>query len=861
MTLHTASGENRKSRKFSIRLLMTFPFVLQIVAAVWIIGYLSFQNEQRSANDFSIKLRSNAIGSLRQEINEYLRSPMQAIKLNIQARKTDPIDTQTSSEIVQQFIRLTNVFSSITDINIGDEHGNYLGIFRQPNQKIILKSTDKFPKRNWYQYNSNGDLGSLFKNDLDYDPRASNWYQKAITKKDLVWTDIYLLEDEFELGISATQALFDNEGNLKHAIAASLNLSKINDLLEKTQVSSSSQIFIVEPSGLLVATSTKTPLTIKKDGNIQRLKASDSDNAVIREAIITTNKRFGKVDNIQNIDQLEIDIPKKNSSQLEPEKHIIGIYPYRDTAGLDWYIFVALPKSDILSKYDNELISLVWLCIGIGGIFIVLGIQTANLIVKPIFELRDASLAITSESFSQPIPSYRIVELSILSESLEKMRLQVSQSHEQLQEYSRSLEHKVEERTSELEKEIDDRIAIQAELQEKAVVVSQHYQVLNDLAKDESMHQGNISICIQRLTEAVARTIKVERSSVWLVQEDRIHWTCLDLFLLSTEEHIIEPNFLSNSLPSYLGKLKAELAISVNDALSDPQTSDLTDGYLIQLGITSTLQIPLRQNSDVVGILSLEHTGDPRNWSLLDQSFARSIGDLIALAIESYNRNLAEKQLKESEERWQLALEGNNDGIWDWNCKTNEAFYSPRYQTMLGYGEKELVGHPNTWRGLIHPEDAGLAIQATNNYLEKKIPNYIVEYRLRCKDGSYKWILARAKALFDESGVPVRMIGSHTDITDRHKYEEELRKRASTLSLHNQVLAKLAGDEKLRMSDLKSNIRLITETVVRTLNVERVSIWMAKQNDTCWNALTYLLWVPINIRSCPIWRSLIIPNT
>jgi PAS domain S-box-containing protein len=816
---------------------MTFPFVLQIVAAVWIIGYLSFQNEQRNANDFSIKLRSNAIGSLRQEINEYLRSPMQAIKLNIQARKTDPIDTQISSDIVQQFIRLTNVFSSISDINIGDERGNYLGIFRQPNQKIILKSTDKFPRRNWYQYNSNGDLGSLFKNDLDYDPRASNWYQKAIAKKDLVWTDIYLLENGFELGISATQALFDKEGNLQHAIAASLNLSKINDLLEKTKVSSSSQIFIVERSGLLVATSTKTPLTIKKDGNIQRLKASDSDNAVIREAIITTNKRFGKIDNIQNIDQLEIDIPKKNSSQLETEKQIIGIYSYRDPAGLDWYIYVALPKSDILSKYDNELISLVWLCIGIGGIFIVLGIQTANLIVKPIFELRDASLAITSESFSQPIPSYRIVELSILSESLEKMRLQVSQSHEQLQEYSRSLEHNVEERTSELEKEIGDRIAIQEELQEKAVVVSQQYQVLNELAKDESMHQGNISICIQRLTEAVARTIKVERSSVWLVKEDQIRWICLDLFLLSTEEHIIEPNFLSNTLPGYLGKLKTELAISVNDALNDPRTSDLTDDYLIQFGITSTLQIPLRQNSDVVGILSLEHTGEPRNWSLLDQSFARSIGDLVALAIESYNRNLAEKQLKESEERWQLALEGNNDGIWDWNCKTNEAFYSPRYQTMLGYGEKELVGLADTWRGLIHPEDADLAIQATNNYLEKKIPNYIVEYRLRCKDGSYKWILARAKALFDESGVPIRMIGSHTDITERHKYEEDLQKRASTLSLHNQVLAKLAGDEKLRLGDLKSNIRLITETVAQTLNVERVGLWMAKQDRIYWECL------------------------
>ncbi|MEI6065534.1 MAG: PAS domain-containing protein, partial [Pseudanabaena sp. ELA748] len=270
----------------------------------------------------------------------------------------------------------------------------------------------------------------------------------------------------------------------------------------------------------------------------------------------------------------------------------------------------------------------------------------------------------------------------------------------------------------------------------------------------------------------------------------------------------------------------------------DRRTRELTDDYLIQFGITSILEIPLRQNSEVVGMLSLEHTGEPRDWSLSDQSFARSIADLVALAIESYNRHLAEKQFKESEERWQLALQGNNDGIWDWNCQTNEAFYSPRYQTMLGYGENELVGHASTWRNLIHPDDLDLAIQATSDYLDKKIPNYIVEHRLRCKDGSYKWILARAKALFDDQGNPLRMIGSHTDVTDRRKYEDELQKRAETLSLHNQVLAKLAGDRRLRLGDLRSNSKLLIEAIAKTINVERVSLWMVKPNDIYWECLT-----------------------
>jgi len=92
----TANPETQKIRKVSIRLLMTFPFILQIIAAIWIIGYFSFQNGQKKTNDFSSKLRANAIRALKQEINDYLRSPMEAIKLNIQARKSDPIDTQLS---------------------------------------------------------------------------------------------------------------------------------------------------------------------------------------------------------------------------------------------------------------------------------------------------------------------------------------------------------------------------------------------------------------------------------------------------------------------------------------------------------------------------------------------------------------------------------------------------------------------------------------------------------------------------------------------------------------------------------------------------------------------------------------------
>jgi PAS domain S-box-containing protein len=145
----------------------------------------------------------------------------------------------------------------------------------------------------------------------------------------------------------------------------------------------------------------------------------------------------------------------------------------------------------------------------------------------------------------------------------------------------------------------------------------------------------------------------------------------------------------------------------------------------------------------------------------------------ISTDITEYKR--AEEELKRSEERWQLALKGNNEGIWDLNLKTNEVFRSTRYKEILGYEDHELGNDNDDWVRRIHPDDFDRVMQANQDYLERKIPYYAVEYRLRCKNGSYKWVMGRAQAVWDEAGKPVRMVGSTTDISDCKSAEEALR--------------------------------------------------------------------------------------
>ena len=143
----------------------------------------------------------------------------------------------------------------------------------------------------------------------------------------------------------------------------------------------------------------------------------------------------------------------------------------------------------------------------------------------------------------------------------------------------------------------------------------------------------------------------------------------------------------------------------------------------------------------------------------------------IRYAIE---RQEAEDALRESEERYALAVRGANDGIWDWDLKQSKIYLSPRWKEMLGVADASLSDDPEEWFSRVHPEDVDQLKGAINAHLSGETPHLEIEYRIRHADGSYRWMLARGLAVRDANGAVSRIAGSQTETTARKKAEAQL---------------------------------------------------------------------------------------
>jgi diguanylate cyclase (GGDEF)-like protein/PAS domain S-box-containing protein len=204
---------------------------------------------------------------------------------------------------------------------------------------------------------------------------------------------------------------------------------------------------------------------------------------------------------------------------------------------------------------------------------------------------------------------------------------------------------------------------------------------------------------------------------------------------------------------------------------------------------------------------------------------------------EIVERWRVEQALRESEERYALAVRGANDGVWDWDREEDRIYFSPRWKAILGYEEGEVGDRPSEWMDRVHPDDlerlqAGLAA-----HCEGRLPHFEDEHRIRHRDGSYRWVLARGYAVAGGDGRVYRIVGVQTDVTDRRSYDPltSLPNRALFVERLNRSLLRVRHQPDYRIAVLFLDLdrfKVVNDSLGH-LAGDRLLVAIARQLEAC----------------------------
>ncbi|MEH2410074.1 sensor histidine kinase [Nostoc sp.] len=626
-------------------------FVLQIFLAVGLTAYLSIHNGQKAVNEVASELRREVANGVEQNLQTYLSTPRQVLRSNQNIIDMGLLRIENLATWEPYLIEQLKIFPDALALTASNEQQEYLAVEKLNDRQFLLRYASKSTGYDLYTYriDSQGQRTQLPEVIKNYDARSRPNYQTAVTAKKFSFSQIFTPLTEPTLFISASQPIYNSQGELLGVNSTLTHLSEIGDLLQNIKVGKSGQIFIIERSGLLVASSTTEEPFRLQNGKPIRLLASQSGNSFTQATAKYLATKFSNFDQIQSLQQLDF--------SFEGKRQFLEIRPLQGEPNVNWLIVVAVPEADFMGQIYRNTQTTIFVCLGALGLATILGIVIARWITQPILDFSTATkdLADFTNGEDSVVKVQGIKELEVLGESFNEMAQQLRKTFTALTTKNQELELQVKQRTQELQQEIQERINSEQKL-------GQHSQVLAELADHKAVFEGNLETAFKVITEKAANALEVERVGVWLFNSDaygglrqRTKLQCINLYERSNQRHSTDIERNLADYPIYFKALAAAHTITVTDTRTDPRVQELWNELLEPNNILSLIDTKLWVGGEVVGTVLYEHIGIPRTWQLSEQNFVSSIAEFVALTLEVCDRKQAESALREAKEVAEMA--------------------------------------------------------------------------------------------------------------------------------------------------------------------------------------------------------------
>ncbi|NET04004.1 MAG: PAS domain-containing protein [Symploca sp. SIO2B6] len=814
------------------------PFVIQIVAAVGLTGWFSFRNGQQAINDVTSQLRSEITAHINQKLESYLVTPHLVNQINLNAIHLGELDVENKQLLERHFWHQLHLFNLVGNIAYGDWEGEFTAVQHNvDNSGIILQTAGKFTNGEMHTYSLDGDgkLTQRQKVKPNFDPRNGSWYKNTELRGKAEWSEIFsFFSDKQLLVLPANQPLYDQTGKLLGVFTTGLYLSHISEFLDSLEVGKSGETFIIERDGLLVASSTLEPLITNRNTQVERIKAINYSNPLIRGAAQYLQNKFGNLSQIKQPQQLDF--------KLNDQRQFLQVLPFQDEQGLDWLIVVVVPEADFMERINTNTHTTIWLCLGALVLATGVGMITSRWISLPLLQLSKASQAIANGDLNQKVEVQRAAELGVLAQNFNHMAQQLQDSLVK----SRESEERWKLALRGNKDGIWDWNVVSNE-----VFFSSRWKEIRGFAEDEidnhldewskRIHPDDLNRVMQAVNDHFAqknsffaveyRVRRRDNSYIWILDRGQAIW--------DEQGNVVR---MVGSETDISDRKQAEFALQESEERFRQLAENINEVFIINSADFSQVIYISPAYEQIWGRSCQSMYQKPDSWleAVHPEDIERVIsafqkkaqGELFreeyriikpdrsirwifgrcfpvnnqageiyryaGIAEDITERKYIEETLAKSRDFYLSLFEKFPTPIWRSDVNAKCDYFNEEWLNFTGRSFEQELG--DGWVEGVHPDDVE---KCMSTYLSafKECQPFEMEYRLRNHQGEYRSMADFGHPYYDLEGNFAGYVGACYDITERQQAEAQLRVQTQQLSqaLHElrQTQAQMIHNEKM----------------------------------------------------------------
>ncbi|WP_271253553.1 PAS domain S-box protein [Pseudanabaena sp. Chao 1811] len=695
----------------SLYWVMLVPFVVQIVGAVSLVGYLSYRSGESAIDKLANRIMQEVGDRIDQNLVNYLRKPTEINQNNAASIKLGILDWQNLATVEKYFWQQSQIFTDISALAIATEQKEILIIEKLDDGSHAIRLRDQTTNYNWDNYlaDSDGNRKQLLRRSSTYDPYNdppnNPWYGQTKKARRSLWRLTVSLANPKKPSLIAANFLpfFDRNNDFQGVLGTSVSLTQLGDFLKKLKVSTSGQAFIIERNGQMIGMSTGeipfrqgllAPLTTgglnkNVDPNNRRLHVLNSQNDLTKMTAQYLIEHFGSLENIKERQQLQFE-----QAGIHYFVQVLPLQNDLNNQDLDWLAVLVIPETDFIAEIQANKNLTIWLC----GLTLVvsmgIGIVITRWITSPILRLGKASEALVKGDWRPISEDIAIAEIKTLAISFNWMAEQFYQSFTQIKNTLRDSEAKF----------------------------SNIFQVSPDPAWIATLAEGR---CLY-VNQSLGQFMETDPSNI-------IGHTCREIDLWDDLEDF-----------HYYHQTLVKEGIIQNFEVVVRTATRATKTVLI-----SAIRVYLDGQDCVIGVI-------------------KDISDRKQLEMTLRDSEKRLRLILESTPAFIAGIYIHNLDIWEYQ------YYSPNAEAIYGYTSEQIAQNPWLIPSLILPEDMRRVIKPILPEIMTSGFNTTIEYRIRRVDGTIRWLSNTLSSIWDESMQCIYMTGITLDITDRKQAEADL---------------------------------------------------------------------------------------